>query len=93
MLFDTDITQLPKPFDRKKGSYDFKGRGGTCFQPVMDEAEKRRYSSLIILTDGEAAAPTRPKFVKDIIWVLVGTSNPPVEWGKRVRVVTQKGYK
>jgi len=92
LLFDTSVTQMPKPFDKKKGSYDFKGRGGTCFQPVMDEAEKRRYSSLIILTDGEAAAPTKPKYVRDIIWVLVGTSNPPVEWGKRVRVVTKKGY-
>jgi predicted metal-dependent peptidase len=92
MLFDWDITQSPKPFDRKKNSYDFKGRGGTNFHPVMELAEKRKYQSLIILTDGEASAPPRPKYVKDIIWVLVGHSNPPVEWGKRVRVVNKKGY-
>jgi len=92
MLFDWDITQEPAPFDRKKRSYDFKGRGGTNFHPVMELAEKRRYSSLIILTDGEALAPPRPKYVKDIIWVLCGTSNPPVEWGKRVRVENKIGY-
>jgi predicted metal-dependent peptidase len=92
MLFDWNITQMPAPFNRKKSSYDFKGRGGTNFHPVMELAEKRRYSSLIVLTDGEASAPPRPKYVKDIIWVLVGTSNPPVEWGKRVRVETKIGY-
>jgi len=92
MLFDWDITQQPAPFDKKRKSYDFKGRGGTNFHPVMELAEKKRYSSLIILTDGEASAPPRPKYVKDIIWVLCGGSNPPVEWGKRVRVVNKKGY-
>ena len=92
MLFDWNITQMPAPFDRKKKSYDFKGRGGTNFEPVMKLAEEKKYSSLIILTDGEASAPPRPKYVKDVIWVLVGTSNPPVEWGKRVRVETKVGY-
>jgi predicted metal-dependent peptidase len=92
MLFDWDITQEPKPFNKKKRSYDFKGRGGTNFHPVMELAEKRKYQSLIILTDGEASAPPRPKYVKDIIWVLCGGSNPPVDWGKRVRVVNKKGY-
>jgi len=92
LLFDSEITQMPKPFNKKVRKYDFKGRGGTCFEPVMKLAEERRYSSLIILTDGEAGAPPKPKYVKDIIWVLVGTSNPPVEWGKRVRVETKIGY-
>jgi len=88
-LFDWDITQMPKQFCKKVKSYDFKGRGGTCFEPVMKLAEERRYSSLIILTDGEAAAPTKPKYVKDILWVLSGKSDPPVEWGKRVRVIVK----
>lgn len=92
LLFDTDITQMPKAFDKKKNSYDFKGRGGTNFTPVMLEAEKRKYSSLIILTDGEAGVPPKPKYVRDVIWVLVGKSDPPVDWGKRVRVSNNKGY-
>ena len=92
MLFDWDITQEPKAFDRKKQEYNFKGRGGTNFEPVMKIAEERRYSSLIILTDGEAAATPRPRYVKHIIWVLVGESDPPVDWGMRVRVTTNKGY-
>lgn len=91
-LFDTRITQEPQPFNRKKRSYDFKGRGGTDFQPVMDLAEKRRYSSLIMLTDGGAAATPRPKYVKDVIWVLCNGGTAPVDWGKSVPVVTKKGY-
>ena len=92
LLFDWTITQEPKPFNKKKRSYDFKGRGGTNFHPVMELAEKRKYQSLIILTDGEAAAPPRPKYVKDIIWVLCGGSDAPVDWGKKVRVINKKGY-
>lgn len=85
-LFDTEITQEPMPFDKRRREYDFKGRGGTDFSPVMMLAEEKRYTSVIMLTDGMASAPERPRYVKDVIWVLVGTANPPVEWGKVVRV-------
>ena len=54
---DTRI-QSVEPFDPKK---DFKvhGRGGTSFQPVIDyyNENRRKYTTLIYLTDGEAAAP------------------------------------
>lgn len=93
LLFDWTITQQPTPFDKKKKKYDFKGRGGTSFDPVMELAEKRRYSSLIMFTDGGASAPKKPRYVKDIIWVLTGGGEPPVDWGKRVKVVPKKlGY-
>lgn len=87
-VFDDGLQGPTVPFDKKKAKFDFKGRGGTCFQQIMDLAEKKRYQSLIILTDGCAAAPTKPKYVKDIIWVITGKGNkPPVDWGKCVWVV------
>lgn len=54
---DTKI-QSVEPFNPKK---DFKvhGRGGTSFQPVIDyyNENRRKYTTLIYLTDGEATAP------------------------------------
>lgn len=54
---DTQI-QSVEPFNPKK---DFKvhGRGGTSFQPVIDyyNENRRKYTTLIYLTDGEARPP------------------------------------
>lgn len=54
---DTKIQSI-EPFNPKK---DFKvhGRGGTSFQPVIDyyNENKRKYTTLIYLTDGEAYPP------------------------------------
>lgn len=87
VLFDTKIQGDVVPFERRRVSYEFLGRGGTDFQEVMDLAEQRKYHSLIILTDGAANAPTKPKFVKDFLWVITGGGNPPVDWGQVVHVV------
>ena len=97
-LFDADITQMPKPFDKKKVSYEFTGRGGTNFSPICELAELKRYQSLIILTDGFAPAPERPQYVKDVIWVLTPEGKAPVESGTQVtideeQVITSKKKK
>lgn len=88
VLFDDGIQYGPVLFDRKKATFEFKGRGGTNFDAVFTLAEERNYQSVIMLTDGCAAAPKRPSeaVVKDILWVLTGTGNPPVEWGEIIRV-------
>jgi len=86
MQFDCEKTEEPWPFDKKKLRLEFKGRGGTDFQPVMDIVEKCRYKGVMILTDGEAAAPTKPKVAK-VLWVLPAGHNPPVDWGIRVHLV------
>ena len=46
------------------------GRGGTNFQPVVDQynANRKKYSALIIFTDGYAPIPE--KTPKDCIWVI-----------------------
>jgi predicted metal-dependent peptidase len=88
VLFDDGIQYGPTLFDRKKVSFEFKGRGGTNFSEVFKLAEERGYQSVIMLTDGCAAAPSRPSesIVKDILWVITGTGNPPVEWGDVIRI-------
>ena len=87
-LFDHELQGKVQPFEKKHANFKFTGRGGTCFEPVMELAEKRKYHSLIMLTDGEAAAPERPRGVKDILWVIVGGSKPPVDWGTVIHIST-----
>jgi len=49
---------------------EIKKRGGTDFNPVVDYylQYRKKYTTLIYLTDGEAPAPNAP--VKNILWVL-----------------------
>ena len=87
VVFDDGIQQGPMPFNKKHSDFDFKGRGGTDFTEVFKMAEERRYQSVIMLTDGCAGAVEYPAGVRDVLWVLTGSGNPPVEWGERVRIV------
>lgn len=45
------------------------GRGGTCFEPIVDyaNANTRKFTSLIIFTDGEAPAPEKCRL--PTLWV------------------------
>jgi predicted metal-dependent peptidase len=65
--FDTELTDV-SPFDPKK-NWEIKGRGGTCFQPVVDHYNdpKTKYSAFICLTDGEAYDPENCP--KNALWV------------------------
>lgn len=82
MQCDCDITEEPRPFDRRRREFGFKGRGGTDFQPIMDIADERKYKSVVILTDGVASACSQPH--ARVVWVLPDGCKPPVEWGMRV---------
>jgi predicted metal-dependent peptidase len=82
-VFDTEIKDPPKPYSKKRATFDFKGRGGTCFEPVMQLVKDRKYKGVVILTDGCAGAPSRPN--ARVLWALIDKENmPPVEWGDRV---------
>ena len=65
---DTQINSI-EPFNPRK-DWDIRGRGGTEFQPVIDEYNKIRgkYTALIYLTDGECPPPT--DCPKNALWVL-----------------------
>ena len=54
---DTQINSVEEFNPRK--DWEIKGRGGTCFQPVIDlyNEKKGSYTALIYLTDGEAYTP------------------------------------
>ena len=84
--FDYEKQTDPIPYDRHRHTFEFKGRGGTNFQPVMDLVSKYRYKGVLILTDGEAAAPTQPTNNARVLWVLPEGHNPPVDWGDRVHM-------
>jgi len=81
---DAGVTQIPQPYDRRRHKIEFTGRGGTDFQPIMDMVNEHHYRGVMILTDGEASPPTRPK--AKVLWVLPPNHNPPVEWGDRVQL-------
>lgn len=72
--FDADIKGEPMTLKKaKRGSIGITGRGGTCFQPVIDYCAQRKhyYQGLIILTDGYASEPTLPNFFSTpVLWVL-----------------------
>jgi predicted metal-dependent peptidase len=64
-------TQMQDPVKYKPNiPIEIKKRGGTDFNPVVDYymQHKKKYSTLIYLTDGEAPAPDAN--VKDMLWVL-----------------------
>jgi predicted metal-dependent peptidase len=64
-------TEMQDPIRyRPNTPLDIKKRGGTDFNPVVDYylKYKKKYTTLIYLTDGEAPAPDAP--VKNILWVL-----------------------
>lgn len=86
LQFDYNIQYGPKPFDKKIKRMDAEGRGGTRFTPAFELADKRRYKAMVILTDGEAEAPPKPKHVKDILWCIVGGGSPPVDWGRVIHI-------
>jgi predicted metal-dependent peptidase len=59
--FDTQLYGDPKPFSKKAAKVDIVGRGGTCFEPVIQLADERKYDGLVVFTDGYAPFPSKPK--------------------------------
>lgn len=84
--FDFNIQYGPKPFDKKVKRINAQGRGGTNFNPVFELADKMHYKSLVILTDGYAPPPPKPKNVTNILWCIIEGGNVPVNWGKVIYI-------
>ena len=73
--FDTDLKGEVIAFKKVKTTIAIKGRGGTCFQPIIDYYAKSTYDGLLIITDGFAPAPTLPpRFSKRVLWMLYNES-------------------
>lgn len=83
ICFDTVCHGEPVEYSKKKNKMEIKGRGGTCFEPVIRLADEMKYDGLIIFTDGYAPIPPRPK--TRVMWCL--TSEDDVHsfpYGKKV---------
>lgn len=74
-------------FDPKRRP-EFKGRGGTAFQPGFDEAAKHQPDAIVYLTDGynwdneNVKNPGVP-----VLWgITEGGKKPNLDWGKVVEI-------
>lgn len=68
VCFDTMVHGDPVEYSRRNKKIEIKGRGGTCFGPIMTLAEEKGYDGLIIFTDGDAPIPPKPKV--RVLWAL-----------------------
>lgn len=87
--FDTIIQGKPEPYTKKASKIKVKGRGGTCFEPVIKLADEQRYDGLVIFTDGYAPFPKKPKC--RMMWAVcerdAGVEFP---YGKKVIIEEKK---
>jgi predicted metal-dependent peptidase len=84
-MFDTKILCEPFEIKRKLSNLKIVGRGGTDFHPIIKFVDENKYDGLIIMTDGYAPFPPKPR--ARVLWAISpqGDSVTP-PWGKRVRV-------
>jgi len=78
---DTAV-QLFQELDPDNIPMQFKGCGGTNFQPLFQEIEKRNItpSLMVFLTDGDATLPEEPPHYP-VLWVLTKESSPIPHFG------------
>lgn len=76
LQFDTEIKGPVDTFTRKRFQVQVQGRGGTSFSPVLQYIDEHRaYDGLIIVTDGFADRPQKPKNGKTrILWLFTSES-------------------
>jgi predicted metal-dependent peptidase len=87
--FDTKLYGEPKPFSKKAAKVDIVGRGGTCFTPVIELADDRKYDGLVIFTDGYAPFPDKPK--TRMLWAVCDQdSGVQFPYGKKVVIESKK---
>ena len=85
VCFDTIVQGEPVEYSRRNKKVQIKGRGGTCFSPIINMAEERGYDGLIIFTDGDAPIPPKPKV--RVLWALNNKdSSKDFPYGKKTIV-------
>jgi predicted metal-dependent peptidase len=66
------------------------GRGGTAYQPAIDEAIKRKLNGIIYFGDGDTCGETLQQPKVPFLWLMVNEHcTPPATWGK-VAHITEK---
>ena len=80
-VFDTEITQR---FKFSNFPEKIVGGGGTRYEPVIEEAVKKKVGGLVIATDGYPWRwPEKPKGLK-VVFLMTSKVDPP--WGKAIYV-------
>lgn len=76
LQFDTELAGPVDTFTRKRFRVKIQGRGGTDFAPVLEYIDQHRdYDGLIIVTDGMAAKPLKPKNRHTkVLWLFTSES-------------------
>jgi predicted metal-dependent peptidase len=85
-----DVYTLTSSHLRAKMKNGFKGRGGTCFNPIFELAKKEHVNGVIYLTDGYNfdQLPEHPPV--PTLWVITDDGKKPTEWGWEIRLPRPK---
>jgi predicted metal-dependent peptidase len=78
LQFDTDIKGVPVMMKKARKTIQVTGRGGTCFQPIIDyfSAKRKDYDGLIVFTDGYASIPELTvTAARKTIWICNNKEN------------------
>lgn len=77
---DMQVTSAKKYNPKEK--IEVKGRGGTLFQPAIDELERVECDAIIYFTDGETFSET-PVSKKPLLWALCPSYTIPTGWTEK----------
>ena len=82
-FFDTAIQGKPIHISKRVKNMEVKGRGGTNFEPILRYVDEHQYDGVIIMTDGFAPFPEKPK--ARVMWaVTMQGQGVKFPYGKRV---------
>jgi predicted metal-dependent peptidase len=82
--FDTRIISVDDVKSVKElANIDFKGRGGTCVNPVLEWANENKPQLLLVFTDGEFNKPKVSTKV-DTVWVIHNNKGFNTPFGKTI---------
>lgn len=89
---DTNIAHVFKP--KKVSDFkEFKGGGGTSFEPVFTYAKDNKFEGVIYLTDTYGSFPDKEKIgrlANKTIWVTFGEDKVNLPFGKHVNIPESK---
>ena len=97
LVCDCD-TQVHQTYTVRKASdfKNYKGGGGTSFEPAFEEAKKLQVDGIVYLTDTDGSFPDKKdigKFASQTIWVTFNDSRDiknRIPFGKHVNIDTSK---
>lgn len=70
---------------KKNMKIEAKGRGGTAYGPAFEKANELKVDALIYFGDFDCSdTPEKPKCA--VLWAGIGKQEPPVPWGRVIRV-------